>query len=142
MLLAPLASLLLATGCQSADVGQACAMNLQYTDGTPIAVDVGDGMTCAFLAADFFRSGAVECDNLICLETPVGSCTGGTSTPFQVKAYCSKACISDDDCFTKDTGLVCRPLLLDPSYVASLPDGGKPWMPEALGSSYCAFPPP
>ena len=92
------------------------------------------------IAPDFFRSGAVECDNLICLQSPTGACAG--PTPHQVKAYCSKACVSDSDCFHSETGLVCRQVLLDPAFVASLPDGGAPWLPQALGSNYCAYPAP
>jgi len=134
---ATLAAASLLAGCPSPDVGQACEMNLKYADGSSIAVSVG-GRTCSATPADFFRSGAVECDNLICLQSPTGTCGGGT--PYQVKAYCSKACVSDADCFTSETGLVCRQILLDPAFVATLPDGGAPWLPQALGSNYCAFP--
>jgi len=137
--LAPLAALLLAA-CQSPDVGQECRMTLENADGTPIDVEVG-GAICSDNRADFFRSGAIECDNLICLRSATGACPGGgTVDPLQVRAYCSKACVSDDDCFNSETGLVCRRVLLDPSFVASLPDGGEPWLPAALGSSYCATP--
>jgi hypothetical protein len=136
---APLAALLLAA-CQSADVGQECRMTLENADGTPIDVLVGDA-TCSSNRADFFRSGAIECDNLICLRSATGACAGGgTADPLQVRSYCSKACVSDADCFSDETGLVCRPVLLDPSFVATLPDGGAPWLPAALGSSYCATP--
>ena len=133
------ASSLLLAGCPSPDVGQSCAMDLKYSDGASIAVSVG-GQLCSATSADFFRSGAVECDNLICLQSPTGSCGG--SVPYAVKAYCSKACVSDSDCFTSETGLVCRQVLLDPAYVATLPNGGAPWLPQALGSNYCAFPAP
>ena len=133
-----LASLLLLAGCPSPDVGQACEMNLKYADGSSIAVSVPGVGQCSAQSADFFRSGAVECDNLICLQSPTGTCSG--TTPFLVKAYCSKACVSDSDCFSSETGLVCRQVLLDPAFVATLPNGGAPWLPEAMGSSYCAFP--
>src|SRR5512137_1595832 len=94
-LVASLALLLGAAGCPSPDVGQACEMGLKYADGSPVAVPVGADL-CAAKPADFFRSGAVECDNLICLQSPVGACDGGgAATPWQVKAYCSKACVSD-----------------------------------------------
>ncbi len=134
----PLAALLLA-GCQAPDVGQACRMDLLYADGGAIALPV-DGGICSAEAADFFRSGAIECDNLVCLQSPTGTCAGAGATPFEVRDYCSKACVSDADCFTSQTGLVCRRVLLDPSFVATLPDGGAPYLPAALGSSYCAPP--
>jgi hypothetical protein len=139
-LVASLASLLLLTGCPSPDVGQACEMGLKYADGSSIAVSVPGVGLCSAQSADFFRSGAVECDNLICLQSPTGACAG--ATPHQVKAYCSKACVSDSDCFHSETGLVCRQVLLDPAFVASLPNGGAPWLPQALGSNYCAYPAP
>jgi len=137
---APLLALLAAGACQSADVGQPCAMNLLYADGGPIAVDEG-GTNCSAERADFFRSGAIECDNLVCLQSPTGLCAGSATTPYKVRPYCSKACVSNADCFTSTTGLVCRRVLLDPSFVASLPDGGAPYLPDALASNYCAPPP-
>jgi len=136
----PFATLLLAAACQSPDVGQDCRMSLNNANGTPIDVTV-DAALCSTNGSDFFRSGAIECDNLICLRSATGTCSGGgAETPLQVKNYCSKACVSDADCFTSETGLVCRRVLLDPSFIASLPDGGAPWLPAVLGSSYCATP--
>ncbi len=134
---APIAAFVLASACQEADVGQACPMNVLYADGSPVD-EAGTG--CSADRSDFFRSGAIECENLVCLRSVTGPCPGGTSAPFLSRSYCSKACVSDDDCFTSETGLVCRRVLLDPSFVASLPDGGAPWLPAALASSYCATP--
>ena len=137
--LAPLL-LLLAAACQEPDVGQECRMTLENADGSAIDVPVGDAV-CSANRADFFRSGAIECEALVCLRSATGACPGGGAPdPLQVRAYCSKACVSDADCFPDETGLVCRRVLLDPSFVASLPDGGAPWLPAALGSSYCATP--
>jgi len=133
-------ALLAAAACQSPDVGQPCPMNLLYADGGPIAVAAGSG-ECSAENADFFRSGAIECDNLICLQSATGTCSSGSATtPFEVRAFCSKACVSNADCFTSQTGLVCRTVILDPSFVASLPDGGAPYLPQPLASSYCAPP--
>jgi len=137
---APLAALVVAGACQSPDVGQPCRMDLLYADGGAIAIPEDGGVTCSAVPADFFRSGAIECDNLVCLQSPTGTCATGSGAPFQVRDYCSKACVSDEDCFKSQTGLVCRRILLDPSFVATLPDGGAPYLPTALGSSYCAPP--
>lgn len=140
-LLTSVALLLAAAACQTADVGQECRMNLKDSAGNPIDVEVDGGALCSPNRADFFRSGAIECDNLICLRSATGACAGGdTAAPLDVRYYCSKACVSDADCFTSDTGLVCRRVVLDPSFIASLPDGGAPWLPAVIASSYCATP--
>jgi len=137
----PFAAFLAAAACQSVDVGQPCQMNLDFADGGPIAVPVSDGgVLCSAQSADFLRTGALECDGLVCMQSAVGTCNGQSATPYQVNSFCSKACVSNADCFTSQTGLVCRLVLLDPSFVASLPDGGAPYLPATLQSSYCAPP--
>lgn len=136
-----LGALLALSACQSVDVGEPCQMNLTYADGGPIALPQGDGgVECSADSADFLRSAAYECDGLVCLQSAIGNCAGQLATPYEVRSYCSKACVSDSDCFTSQTGLVCRLVVLDPSFLASLPDGGAPYLPAALQSSYCAPP--
>jgi len=141
----PFAALLGAAACQTVDVGQPCDMNLSYPpppngDGGPIAVPQADGGACSAESADFLRSAAYECEGLVCLQSPTGTCSGQAATPYRVRSYCSKACVSDSDCQKSQTGLVCRRVVLDPSFVASLPDGGAPYLPAALQSNYCAPP--
>ncbi|HVP68240.1 MAG TPA: adventurous gliding motility lipoprotein CglC [Anaeromyxobacteraceae bacterium] len=137
----PFAALVGAAACQSVDVGQPCSMQLSYADGGPIAVPVGDGgVYCSAESADFLLTGDYDCAGLVCLQSPDGTCSDQAATPYQVRTFCSKACVSDSDCFNSQTGLVCRRIVLDPSFVASLPDGGAPYLPGALQSSYCAPP--
>lgn len=135
-----MAALLAAAACQSVDVGQPCTMNLEFADGGPIAVSVGGAVECSADSGDFLRTGALECDGLVCLQSATGACSGQTGTPFLVRSYCSKACVSNSDCFTSQTGLVCRAVLPEPAFLASLPDGGAPYIPATLQSNYCAPP--
>ena len=129
--------------CQKADVGQACAMNVQYADGgyvdvTPPGLDV----KCSADRSDYFRSGAIECEALVCLRSTTGPCPGGADTPFQSRSYCSKACVSDSDCFTKETGLVCRTIVLDEAFISQLPkEVRERYLGQLATSSYCATPP-
>ena len=115
--LAPaLAALALAAGCQSPDVGQRCDFQGSAATGP--------------VAADFMESGNAGCANLVCLRSPGRD--GG---------YCSKACVSDRDCFSGETGLVCRQVVLDPDFLASLPpDVRQKYLGDIQFSSYCAVP--
>jgi hypothetical protein len=92
---------LLSAGCQSADVGQPCS--LQAT--VPVSADGG-------VPADFLESGNTTCDSLICIESP--------ARPNRDNPYCSKPCVSNDDCFQSDTGLICRPVTVEFSFLEKL----------------------
>ncbi len=54
--------------------------------------------------------------------------------------YCSKPCVSDQDCYKSETGLVCRQMVLDPAFVASLPPDQQQYLGGIQFSSYCAVP--
>jgi len=134
MRIAPLAALLLAlaAGCQDPDVGQDCTLG--YTTANTGTV-----------TADWLESGNAGCPNLVCIRSP------GT----REKPYCSKGCVSDRDCYSSETGLVCREMVLDPDFLAFLDkldpaQCGAPvgttcrekYLGEIQFSSYCATPLP
>ncbi len=130
---------LLAAGCQAPDVGQPCNFDLLSASST--------------ISADFLETGKTECENLVCIVSPAPSasadpkkyplCTFQNGS-FKCPAYCSKACASDSQCFTGDTGLVCRSVLIDPDQIAKLPPDQQAAYAKYLGdmqfSKYCALP--
>ncbi len=98
---------------------------------------------------DFLDTGTTFCQNLVCIR-PAGY-DGGAGAGF-----CSNNCTPDDptatsgpsaDCDSATTGLVCRPITLDPDFVKSVEeeDGGQAILDEYLGGAntyYCATPAP
>ncbi len=96
---------------------------------------------------DFLDMGTPECENLVCLR-PAGSDAGVGS------GICSNSCTPQDpnqpnspsdDCNSRQTGLVCRPVALDPSFVQAVEaeDGGAALLQQYLGGSnpyYCTLP--
>lgn len=126
---------------QDPDVGQPCLMDLKDSADNPIDVPLG-GELCSAVAADYFRTGAVECDNLVCIRSATGLCAGDPQK-VKVRLYCSKPCVSDDDCFRSQTGLVCRSVVLDAAFLASLPpEVRERYLGDVQSSNYCAPPPP
>ncbi len=107
-------------GCQSPDVGQDCAFNNSI-----------DAM--ASVPADYAATGVTVCENLVCIRSP-GRTTG----------YCSKPCAGDSECYTSETGLVCRALTFDANFMATLPPDVQSKYQKVLGpigvSNYCATP--
>jgi hypothetical protein len=99
------------------------------------------------VAADWLETGAFACDNLVCVKSPVPA--SGWTKP---NPYCSKACVSDRDCYRSETGLVCRQVVLDPDFLAELgnndtcgvpPGDCRSWyLGQIAFSSYCAIPLP
>lgn len=134
---AVLAPLLALVGCQDADVGQPCTLGWSATweqDGTPPPPDPER------VASDFFESGNLACEGLVCIVSPAS----GTKYADYESGYCSKPCVSNDDCFEKDTGLVCRQMVLDPVYIEYLKRNAPLTLDRYLSdiqfSSYCAIP--
>jgi len=140
MRLAPLAALLLAlaAGCQDPDVGQRCTLGYAAANADPVS-------------ADWLESGNAGCPNLVCMKSPVPA--GGTRV--KNNPYCSKGCVSDRDCYSGETGLVCRQVVLDPDFLAFLdsldpsqcgaPAGTncrQKYVGDVQFSSYCAMPLP
>jgi hypothetical protein len=116
--------------CQSPDVGQRCNMKLDATAYNPASV-----------TSEIVLTFAPECDNLICILSPVSSgkyagCADGLNC-----GYCSKPCVSDQDCYKSETGLVCRQMVLDEAFINSLPaDVRDKYLAGVQFSNYCAVP--
>jgi hypothetical protein len=104
-------------GCQDPDVGQTCSFEgAVFSDGS--------------IAGEYLETGKTECENLVCIRS--------TQRP---EPYCSKPCVSDSDCSRGETGLVCRAVVLDPAFLASLPeDVRSKYLGDVQFSSYCAVP--
>jgi hypothetical protein len=122
---APLLSVVLLAGCQQPDVGQACSLTFAVT--TPVS-------------ADFLEFGSAECeDTLICVQSPTAPATSRVKN----NPYCSKPCVSDTDCSSSDTGLICRDVVLDEAFIRSLdPAVAERYLGDARFSKYCASPLP
>lgn len=94
------------------------------------------------VSGTYFESGNVGCEGLICIVSPASgskydSCSGDAC------GYCSKSCVSDQDCYKSETGLVCQKLILDDAFLASLdPATRERYLAETSSSSYCAVPRP
>jgi len=137
-----LGAALLLGGCSDPDVGQPCVLDVFDSSNNPIDTAVGN-VYCSAVPADFFKTGAIECDNLICIRSETGAaCPESVAgAPIEVRKYCSKACVSDADCFNKETGLVCRNIVLNEAFISSLPeDVREKYLGQLATSSYCATP--
>ncbi len=130
-------SLLSLAACQGPDVGQACTMKVASIRDNPVPADV-------------LEAGNAACDSLVCIKSPPQFVA---ASKVSSQSYCSKPCVSNDDCYNSDTGLVCRPVTVDPDYLATLPASvqaeyaqllncptGVDLKTCALNSRYCAAP--
>jgi hypothetical protein len=133
-----IAPLLALAACQKPDVGARCALGWNpnwQQDGT------SPPPTPQTASGDFFESGNIGCDDLVCLVSPApdGSRYAGCSG--DACGYCSKPCVSDQDCYKSDTGLVCAQIVLDPAFLATLDETTKErYLGEIRFSSYCVVP--
>jgi hypothetical protein len=123
--------IVLLAGCQGPDVGQSCSISAESIN------------SLLSVPADFFESNPANgCDNLVCIRSPDRAATGKVKS----NPYCSKACVSDDDCFNDETGLVCRPVTIDPNQIqtfsAEVQEQYRRMLGELQFSSYCAAPLP
>jgi hypothetical protein len=131
-----IAPLLALAGCQKADVGQSCTL----TWGVELAVPRPEPVQLYESGgADFFESGNIECENLVCIVSPVQA-----GARYSSGGYCSKPCVSNEDCFESETGLVCRQMVLDPIFLEQLtrlePALRERYLGDVQFSSYCAVP--
>lgn len=141
MLAAAALALVALAGCQDPDVGQDCNLawnplwNEQGTTPPPNAVELyTEGKS------DYFESGNLACDGLVCIVSPApaGSEYGSTTPGL---GYCSKPCVSNSDCYEDETGLVCRQMVLDPLFLEQLdPETRARYLADIQYSSYCAVP--
>jgi hypothetical protein len=126
-------ALLAVSACQRPDVGARCTM--QWGSGSDAPPSPGT------VSADFLETGNSFCDDQICIVSPAptssryGACSGTAC------GYCSKPCVSNADCYKSETGLVCRQMVLDPAFVATLDEETKQkYLADIRFSSYCAVP--
>jgi hypothetical protein len=128
-----IAPLLALAGCQKADVGQSCTL----TWGVELAVPRPEPVQLYESGgADFFESGNIECENLVCIVSPVQA-----GARYSSGGYCSKPCVSNADCFSSDTGLICDKVVLDEAFIATLPaDVRTRYLGDVATSSYCVVP--
>lgn len=131
-----LAPFLLLAACQDPDVGDPCTIDWGQDPAMPPPTSAGlypDG-------ADFFESGNLACEGLVCIVSPAASGTDYWSEELG-RGYCSKPCISNDDCYEDETGLVCRQMVLDPVFLEQLdPATRERYLADVQYSSYCAVP--
>ncbi len=128
------AALAVLTACPGPDVGQRCTL------GGDHPIDI----TPATANGDYLETGNTNCDALVCIVSPIqqsspdyNQCTGSAC------GYCSKNCVSNQDCFQSKTGLECRQMVLDWEFINSLDDATRQrYLADIQYSSYCAVPLP
>jgi hypothetical protein len=133
-----LISALSLAACDSPDVGERCVLSWNANweqDGTP------PPPTPLTAQGDYFESGNLSCDDLVCIVSPApatskyGSCSGDAC------GYCSKPCVSDRDCYKSSTGLVCDQVILDPVFIATLDELTKErYLGDIRYTNYCVVP--
>jgi len=130
--------------CQGPDVGQPC--KLAWNDQWDTDPTYPPPPTPQTVAGDYFESGNLGCDDLVCIVSPAtsderyASCAN-TDPQNYICGYCSKPCVSNEDCYTRKTGLVCDLILLDPAFIASLdPAVRERYLSDVAFSSYCVVP--
>ncbi len=120
------AALLALAGCQDPDVGQPCTFDIQGISPTTIGVD-------------FLETGKTECENLVCMVSP----TPPAGSKVKSNPYCSKVCVSNADCSQDETGLECRKVVLDETFLNALDPATKQrYLPGNTFTNYCAPPLP
>jgi hypothetical protein len=128
------AAILALGACQEPDVGQPCKIAWGTADTAPPPPDpvtlFEEG------GSEWFESGNTECENLVCIVSPAAP-----GSRYATGGYCSKPCVSDNDCFKSETGLACRQLVLDPLFLAALdqidPSLKQKYLGDVQFSSYC-----
>ena len=129
-----LASALALAACQDPDVGDPCTLQWGSDSSLPPP-------TPTTAAGDYFQSGNTACDDLVCIVSPASaeSAYAKDCAKDSTKCgYCSKPCVSNDDCYTGETGLVCDLVLPDPAFVATLdPTVRERYLGDISFSSFC-----
>lgn len=130
--IAPLLALLAAAAaCQSPDVGAPCTITWGDQGLYPAPTSLS-------VSADYIEFNAASgCENLVCIVSPAAPGTRYASTEPGL-GYCSKACVSNRDCYQSETELECRMIVLDPAYIAGLdPLTRERYLGDVQYSSYC-----
>lgn len=140
--LALVCAAVLALACQKPDVGASCTLQWGNDPSAPPP-------TPQTASGDYFQTGNLACDDLVCIVSPASASQPKytnrcTATNGQNCGYCSKPCVSDQDCYTSDTGLVCAQIVLDPLFMAELqktdPAVLQRYLSDIKYSSYCVVP--
>jgi hypothetical protein len=122
------------SGCQSPNVGNPCTLTWGTNESTPAPNPVQ--LYKSGQIVDYFETGNLACEDLVCIVSAVPA-----SSQYSSGGYCSKPCVSDQDCYKSDTGLVCRQVILDPAFVSQLdPAVQQRYLADVQFSSYCAVP--
>jgi hypothetical protein len=130
--LVPLLALL---ACDTPDVGQRCVLTWNQSweeDGTaaPPTPDTATG--------DYFETGNVSCDNLVCIVSPAITGSKYATCSGDACGYCSKPCVSNKECYTSKTQLVCDTVVLDDAFIATLDDATRVrYLGDVTSSYYC-----
>jgi hypothetical protein len=145
-----LAPLLVLAACQDPDVGQPCT--IQWNDeweqsgslpAPPRSTELWDAEQSGLGAGDYLETGTASgCDGLVCIVSPTRDPTYGSGAyDCPGCGYCSKPCVSNSDCFSDETGLVCRQMVLDAAFLEQLdPAAQERYLSGIRYSSYCAVP--
>ncbi len=130
-------TLLALPACDKPDVGSRCPLTWNPNVGVPAP-------TPTTALGDYFESGNPGCDDFICIVskakagTRYGSCSGDKC------GYCSKPCVSNRDCYSGSTGLVCDTVVLDQTFITTLQQQDPALLSRYLGeirlSNYCVVP--
>jgi hypothetical protein len=132
--MALVAAVLALGACQEPDVGQPC--NISWGAPETGAPPAPNPQT---VSSDWFESGNTECENLVCIVSPAAA-----GSRYGSGGYCSKPCVSNQDCYESKTGLVCRQMVLDPLFLAQLdqfdPTLKQRYLGDVQFSSFCGVP--
>lgn len=127
----------LTVACQSVDIGQPCNM---LPAGASLIVD-----ECT-VNGDLLTNSEDCAKSTYCIVSPVADKTATcTATYKRFGGRCTKSCISNDECFQKETGMECRSVLLDSEFINELEKTNPGLLDKYLGmdirsTSYCALP--
>jgi hypothetical protein len=137
--LVALAPVLLLAACQDPDVGNPCTIDWGQDAANPPPTSVGlsDPTKYPTGGPDYFESGNIACEGLVCIISPAASGEYASIEP--ARGYCSKPCVSNDDCYEDETGLVCRQMVLDPVFLDQLDPATRARYLPVQYSSYCAL---
>jgi hypothetical protein len=135
--MALVAALLALGACQEPDVGQPCTLTWGTSDAAPPPPTPAELFQSG--GSDWFETGNSQCEDFVCIVSPVPP-----GQKYSTSGYCSKPCVSNQDCFESKTGLVCRQMVLDPLFLAQLDKVAPALKQQYLGdvqfSSYCGVP--
>ena len=85
----------------------------------------------------FVQTGSTACDNLVCILSR------DPDRRVENDPYCSKPCVSDDECFPDETGLRCLRIAPDETLLGQLTEEQRQQFVGGNASSfYCAIPDP